>query len=172
MKTLTIIILFGISWFFFNILCIITVNFYKLDCLCFVLSGGDRYLAPLKLMQHGEEMFVFGEETEATEVTEVTESDITFQDIEITEETNVLALELITPAEKSNGHRNFAPTCDNALYYGSESCSLDCPANGWKLELDAAGCCCFFFERESNDDLELVYSEFWISNSNALRYDK
>lgn len=106
-------------------------------------------------MQHGEEMFVFEEETDATE------SDITFHDIEITEETNdVLIFELITPAENSNENRNFAPTCDNVPYYGSESCSLDCPANGWKLELDAAGCCCFFFERETDDDLELVYSEF------------
>lgn len=112
-------------------------------------------------MQHGDEVFVFEEETEATEMFE---SDITFQDFQIPQETlqtnDDLTLELITQAEESNELQNFAPTCDNAPYYGSESCSLECPFNGWKLELDDAGCCCFFFERESDDDLELVYSEF------------
>lgn len=112
-------------------------------------------------MQHGDEMFIFEEETEETEPTE---SNTTIEDFQIPQETiqtnDDLIFELITPAEELNEPQSFAPTCDNAPYYGSESCSLDCPVNGWKLELDEAGCCCFYFERESDDDLELIYSEF------------
>ena len=56
--------------------------------------------------------------------------------------------------------KTLTPTCDNALYYGSENCTLNCPVYGWKFELDKDGCCYFHFVRESQDDLELVYSEF------------
>lgn len=109
-----------------------------------VLGGGDQYLVPMKLMQRGNQMFVLEQRAE---------------DLEAIDD-EVLGLELITPANELIEATQYAPTCDNSPFYGTESCTFDCPIDGWKLELDAAGCCCFYFETETQDDLELVYSEF------------
>lgn len=97
-------------------------------------------------------MFVFVQETEDLEVTEIDET--------LAQTDEVPQLELITPADEVIDATQYAPTCDNSPFYDTESCTFDCPINGWKLELDAAGCCCFYFETETQDDLELVYSEF------------
>lgn len=96
-------------------------------------------------MQHGRQMFIFEEETEPTE------SDDTEQ---------VLTLELITTTTESSELIDYGPTCNNKLYYGDDSCTFECPVDGWKLELDDAGCCCFYFKTDSQDDFELSYSEF------------